>query len=78
MKLLEETIKELKGRRSRTTCAAVNLRVDLRVDELHTRRQPAADRLSGMAAVGRDRPDRHMDEVRDSVQPAARFSAESG
>ena len=47
MKLLEETIKELKGEEIEDDLrATVNLRVDLRVDEtLHPGRQPAPDRL---------------------------------
>ena len=47
MKLLEQTIKELKGEEIEDEIRAnVNLRVDLRIDdELHPRHEPAADRL---------------------------------
>ena len=61
MKLLEQTIKELKGEEIEDEVrATVNLRVDLRIDEqLHPRHEPAADRLSpngGGAIGGRARP----------------------
>ena len=54
MKLLEETIRELKGEELEDDVrAAVNLRVDLRIDEtLHPRHEPAAD---GLPADGRRR-----------------------
>ena len=48
MKLLEQTIKELKGEELEDEVRAnVNLRVDLRIDDtLHPRHEPAADGLS--------------------------------
>ena len=51
MKLLEQTIKELKGEEIEDEIRAnVNLRVDLRIDdELHPRHEPAAD---GLPPVG--------------------------
>ena len=72
MKLLEETIKELKGEDIEDDLrAAVNLRVDLRVDESYI--PDVNQRLTvyrRMAAV-RTEPDldRHMDEVRDRYGP---------
>jgi transcription-repair coupling factor (superfamily II helicase) len=72
MKLLEETIRELKGEEIEDDLrAAVNLRVDLRVDETYI--PDVNQRLTvyrRMAAV-RTEPDldRHMDEVRDRYGP---------
>ncbi len=72
MKLLEETIKELKGEEIEDDLrAAVNLRVDLRVDETYI--PDVNQRLTvyrRMAAV-RTEPDldRIMDEVRDRYGP---------
>ncbi len=73
MKLLEQTIKELKGEEIEDEIRAnVNLRVDLRIDdELHPGHEPAADRLSPDGG----RPDRRRarsprpDEVRDRYGP---------
>ena len=60
MKLLEETVKELKGEELEDdTRATVNLKVDLRIDEVvHRGHEPAADAVSKdrrRAASGRDR-----------------------
>ncbi len=72
MKLLEETIKELKGEEIEDDLrAAVNLRVDLRVDESYI--PDVNQRLTvyrRMAAVRSEADlDRHMDEVRDRYGP---------
>ncbi len=73
MKLLEETIRELKGEEIEDDLrAAVNLRVDLRVDESYI--PDVNQRLTvyrRMAAVRSESDlDRHMDEVRDRYGPA--------
>jgi transcription-repair coupling factor (superfamily II helicase) len=72
MKLLDETIKELKGEEIEDDLrAAVNLRVDLRVDESYI--PDVNQRLTvyrRMAAVRSEADlDRHMDEVRDRYGP---------
>ena len=72
MKLLEETIKELKGEEIDDDLrATVNLRVDLRVDETYI--PDVNQRLTvyrRMAAVRREPDlDRIMDEVRDRYGP---------
>jgi transcription-repair coupling factor (superfamily II helicase) len=72
MKLLEETIKELKGEEIEDGVrAAVNLRVDLRVDETYI--PDVNQRLTvyrRMAAVRSEQDlDRIMDEVRDRYGP---------
>ena len=72
MKLLEDTIKELKGEEIEDDVrAAVNLRVDLRVDETYI--PDVNQRLTvyrRMAAVRTEQDlDRIMDEVRDRYGP---------
>jgi transcription-repair coupling factor (superfamily II helicase) len=72
MKLLEQTIKELKGEEIEDDVrASVNLRVDLRVDESYI--PDMNQRLTvyrRMAAVRKDQElDRLMDEVRDRYGP---------
>ena len=81
MKLLEQTVRELKGEELEDDVrATVNLRVDLRDRRVvRARHEPAADALSQGrrgAPRGRDRP-RARGGGR-SLRPAARFGAQPG
>jgi len=72
MKLLEETIKELKGEEIEDDLrAAVNLRVDLRVDESYIPDVNQRLTVYRRVAAVRNEPDldRIMDEVRDRYGP---------
>ena len=76
MKLLEETIRELKGEDLEDDVrAAVNLQVDLRIDESYiARHEPAAGDLPAdrRGAHGATTIGRVLDEVRDRYGAAAR------
>ena len=81
MKLLEQTVRELKGEELEDDVrATVNLRVDLRIDESYVRgHEPAADAVPqgrGRAARGRDRS--RARGGRRSLRPAARLGAQPG
>ncbi len=81
MKLLEETVRELKGEELEDdTRATVNLKVDLRIDEAYVRgHEPAADAVSkdrGRPQAGRDRP--RPGRGRRPVRSAADLGAEPG
>ena len=82
MKLLEQTIKELKGEELEDELRAnVNLRVDLRIDDdVHPGHEPAADRLPPHGRrCGRDE---ELDRLRRGgarpLRSAARIGAEPG
>ena len=73
MKLLEETVRELKGEEIEDDVrATVNLRVDLKIDEeLHRRHEPAADGLSPHC-VGAERRGDSTASSRKSATATAR------
>ena len=82
MKLLEETIRELKGEDLEDDVrATVNLKVDLRIDEAYV--PDMNQRLTHLPAGGRragarTRSTRIVDEMRGPVRPAADLGAEPG
>ena len=81
MKLLEQTIKELKGEEIEDEVRAnVNLRVDLRIDESYipdmNQRLTVYRRMAGVRTE--DELDRLVDEVRDRYGPPPASVAEPG
>ena len=81
MKLLEETIKELKGEEIEDDLrATVNLRVDLRVDEAYIPDVNQRLTVYRRVAAVRAEPDldRIMDEVSGSVRASPRFGPQPG
>ena len=82
MKLLEQTVRELKGEEIEDDVrATVNLRVDLRIDEsLRPRHEPAADALPRRSRPrgATRRSIGVLEEVARPLRPAARLGAQPG
>ena len=81
MKLLEQTVRELKGEELEDDVrATVNLRVDLRIDESYVPDMNQRLMLYRKVAAARreDEIDRVLEEAARSLRPAARLGAQPG